>query len=203
MPTMQEQIIRRIYRLGDGKVFWAGDFLDIARRSLVDVTLAELALNGRLRRICRGLYEMPSINPVRRKKVRPDIHEIARAIARRQQWRVVPEGPLAAHMLGLSRRRPSNIIYFTDGPNKRVRIGNRTLHFKNVRPSWTAGLDGKSALVVLALHYIGELGIGPTEITKLQAVLARSETRKLLDDTRGLANWYHEVAKRVAGEETL
>ena len=46
METMRDQIVARIERLGEGKAFSAKDFLDIASRTTIDVTLAELAPQG-------------------------------------------------------------------------------------------------------------------------------------------------------------
>ena len=40
METMRDQIVARIERLGEGKAFSAKDFLDIASRTTIDVTLA-------------------------------------------------------------------------------------------------------------------------------------------------------------------
>jgi len=63
MQTMRDQIVARIERLGEGKAFSAKDFLDIASRTTIDVTLASLTLSGKIRRIRRGLYDMPKVNP--------------------------------------------------------------------------------------------------------------------------------------------
>src|ERR1035438_1888244 len=101
MPTMRVQIVTRIECLGEGRAFSAKDFLDIASRTTVDVTLASLTLNGKIRRLRRGLYDMPRVNPALGGKLSPDIDEAARAIARRQRWKIVPEGAWAANLLGL------------------------------------------------------------------------------------------------------
>jgi len=42
MQTKQCQIVARIGRLGEGKAFSAKDFLDLASRTMIDVTLAAL-----------------------------------------------------------------------------------------------------------------------------------------------------------------
>jgi len=125
MQTMRDQIVARIERLGEGKAFSAKDFLDIASRTTIDVTLAELTLDGKIRRVRRGLYDMPRVNPSLGGKLSPDIDEAARAIARRQRWKIVPEGAWAANLLGLSTQVPAKIIYLTDGPNNEVPIGLR------------------------------------------------------------------------------
>ena len=198
MQTMRDQIVARIERLGEGKAFSAKDFLDIASRGTIDMALGSLARSGTIRRIRRGLYDMPRVNPRLGGKLSPDIDEAAQAIARRQRWKIVPEGAWAANLLGLSTQVPAKIIYLTDGPNNEVLIGRRSIHFKHARPKAMAGLEGKFALVVQALRYLGKEGVGAREIQTLRTALSPAEKRRLVKDTRFGADWIYEVAKRIA-----
>jgi hypothetical protein len=198
MQTKHNQIVARIDQLGPGKAFSAKDFLDIATRTMIDVTLASLAQSGKIRRVRRGLYDMPKVNPALGGKLSPDIDEAARAIARRQRWKIVPEGAWAANLLGLSTQVPSKIIYLTDGPNNEVQIGRRSIHFKHARPKALAGLEGKFALVVQALRHLGKERVGGREIETLQSALTPAEKRQLVKDTRFGVDWIYEAAKKIA-----
>jgi len=200
MQTMQDQIVARIDRLGPGKAFSAKDFLDIAGRSLIDLTLAKLTGSGKIRRVRRGLYDVPKVNPALGGQLSPDIDEAARAIARRQKWKIVPEGAWAANLLGLSTQVPAKIVYLSDGPNKQVPIGRRTISFKHARPKALAGFEGKLALVVQALRYLGREGVGAREIDQLRSSLSGAEKRKLVKDTRYSVDWIYETAKKIAGK---
>ena len=194
---MRDHIVARIERAGEGRAFSAKDFLDIASRTTVDVTLASLTQAGKIRRLRRGLYDMPRVNPALGGELSPDIDEAARAIARRQRWKIVPEGAWAANLLGLSTQVPSKIIYLTDGPNKEVLIGRRTIQFKHARPKALAG-DGKIALVVQTLRHLGKENVGPHQIDTVRASLTPAERRKLVKDTRFGVDWIYDVAKRIA-----
>jgi hypothetical protein len=198
MQTMRDQIVARIERLGEGKAFSAKDFLDIASRGTIDMALGSLTRDGTIRRIRRGLYDMPKVNPTLGGTLSPDIDEAAQAIARRQRWKIVPEGAWAANLLGLSTQVPAKIIYLTDGPNNEVLIGRRSIHFKHARPKAVAGLEGKFALVVQALRYLGKDGVGAREIEMLRRTLLPPEKRRLVKDTRFGVDWIYEVAKRIA-----
>lgn len=198
MQTMRDQIVARIERLGEGKAFSAKDFLDIASRGTIDMALSGLYREGKIRRIRRGLYDMPKINLALGGKLSPDIDEAARAIARRQRWKIVPEGAWAANLLGLSTQVPAKIIYLTDGPNNEVSIGRRSIHFKHARPKGLAGLEGKFALVVQALRHLGKESVGPKEIETLRGSLSPAEKRKLVKDTQFGVDWIYDVAKRIA-----
>jgi hypothetical protein len=200
MQTMRDQIVARIERLGEGKAFSAKDFLDIASRGTIDMALTSLTGRGIIRRVRRGLYDMPKVNRALGGELSPDIDEAARAIARRQRWKIVPEGACAANLLGLSTQVPAKIIYLTDGPNNEVPIGRRSIHFKHARPKVMVGLEGKFALVVQALRHLGKEGVGPREIETLRAALSPAEKRKLVKDTRFGVDWIYAVAKRIAEE---
>ena len=198
MQTKHNKIVARIEQLGLGKAFSAKDFLDIASRTMIDVTLASLAQSGKIRRIKRGLYDMPRMNAALGGELSPDIDEAAQAIARRQRWKIVPEGAWAANLLGLSTQVPSKITYLTDGPNNEVLIGRRSIHFKHARPEAMAGLEGKLALVVQALRYLGKEGVSTREIQTLRAALSPAEKRRLVKDARFGVDWIYEVAKKIA-----
>lgn len=198
MQTMQYQIFKRIEHFDRGKAFSAKDFLDIASRTTIDVALAKLAMEGKIRRIRRGLYDTPKFNAALGGKLSPDIDEATRAIARRQHWTIVPEGAWAANLLGLSTQVPSKIIYLTDGPTKEIQIGRRSIYFKHAGPKKMAGFEGKLALVIQALRHLGEDNVGTTEIETLRSTLSPQERRHFLRNTRFSLDWIHDVAKQIA-----
>jgi hypothetical protein len=198
METMKNQILRRIEKMDAGSVFSAKDFLDLASRTSIDVLLSKLAKNGTIRRISRGLYDLPRFNPDLESELSPDMHEAAQAIARRQRWKIIPEGAWAANVLGLSTQVPSKIMYLTDGPKHEIHVGRRTIFFKHARPKTLTGSGEKFSLVVQALRYLGKQGVGPQEIEHLQKVLTAMEKKNLLKDTRYGTEWIYDVAKRVA-----
>ena len=198
MQPMRDQILARIKRLGEGKAFSAKDFLDIASRGTIDMALGRLTRNGTIRRIRRGLYDMPRINEALGGKLSPDIDEAAHALARRQRWKIVPEGAWAANLLGLSLQVPSKITYLTDGPNKEIQIGRRSIHFKHARPKVMAGPGtGKTALVVQALRYLGKDAVSEREIEALRSSLSPTEKRQLVKETQFGVEWINEVAKQI------
>ena len=181
-----------------GSVFSAKDFLDLASRTSIDVLLSKLTKSGAIRRISRGLYDLPKFNNDLEGELSPDAHEAAQAVARRQRWKIVPEGAWAANVLGLSTQVPSKITYLTDGPKHDITVGRRTISFKHARPKTLTGSGERFSLVVQALRYLGKQGVGPQEIEHLRTKLTVTEKRRLLKDTRFGTEWIYDVAKRVA-----
>lgn len=63
-------------------------------------------------------------------------------------------------------------------------------------------MSEKSALVVQALKAIGKENITPEILQKIRKKLTPEETRKLLEETKGCAEWvYKEIRQIGRGEE--
>src|SRR5271166_2445296 len=60
--TLTEKVQRRLRAHQEGDVFVTHDFLDLGTRAAVDQALSRLARQGVLRRIGRGIYDLPRTN---------------------------------------------------------------------------------------------------------------------------------------------
>ncbi len=90
MASNKDKIIARILRWGGGAAFTPKDFLDLASRGTVDMTLAVLLSAGTIRRLARGLYDYPRQSRLLEAPASPDLDEVARALARRYRWSIIP-----------------------------------------------------------------------------------------------------------------
>ena len=202
MQTVKKKMLARIRRLGPGRAFVAKDFLNIASRGSIDVALSALFRENVIRRVRRGLYDLPKTNPDLGGALSPDIDQMARALARRYRWTIVPEGAWAANLLGLSTQVPAKIIYHSDGPNQKVPIGRRTIYFKHARPIVLGKEKGTSALVIQALRYIGKKRIDKALISRLRSLLSEADQQRLLKATRFGVDWIYKTAQKIAGESS-
>ena len=202
MNTMKNKVLDRIRRFEPGHAFMAKDFLDIATRGTVDMTLSALLRDRAIRRVRRGLYDVPKVNPDLGGTLSPDIDQTARALARRHRWTIVPEGAWAANLLGLSTQVPAKIVYLSDGPNQKIQLGRRTIHFKHARPNVLGQEQGRTALVIQALRYFGKEELDDAFIQRLRSLLPEAERRRLVKATRFGVDWIYETAKKVAGNTT-
>ena len=199
---MKDQIRLRVEDLGPGRSFMAKDFLDIANRGSIDVALASLATAGKIRRIRRGLYDLPIMNPDLGGELSPDIDEAAQTIARCNRWKIIPAGAWAANLLGLSTQVPAKTVYLSDGPSKKISLGRRSIQFKHARPQSLAGGDGKLAIVVQALRYLGKQRVDGHVLSVLRSLLSDPEKKQLVADTRMGIDWIYEAAKKLAEVHT-
>lgn len=193
-------MLARLRRFPSGRTFLAKDFLDIATRGSVDMALSSWVKAGAIRRIRRGLYDIPRANAALGGTLSPDIDQASRALARRYRWTIVPEGAWAANILGLSTQVPAKIVYLSDGPNKKVQIGRRTIYFKHARPHTLGRQKGTSALVVQALRHTGKSRVDHKLVSRLRTLLSGAEKRNLIQATRFSADWIYETAKKIAAK---
>lgn len=150
----------------------------------------------------RGLYDSPKVNASLGGALSPDIDESARALARRYRWKIVPDGAWAANLLGLSTQVPAKIVYLSDGPNKKITLGRRTIQLKHARPQSFSTESGKSTLVIQALRYLGKDHVDDSVIIRLRGILTQPERRQLIKATRFGTDWIYAAAKKVT-EESL
>lgn len=89
--------------LADPDTVWTPqDFAELGTRAAIDKTLERLVAAGEIRRVARGLYDRPRHNMFTDQLTVPDYRAVIRAVARRNQARVVLDGMTAANDLGLT-----------------------------------------------------------------------------------------------------
>lgn len=151
---MTEQILQRIAESTPTMVWTPKDFLDLANRDAVDKILQRLVASGNLRRIDRGLYDMPRKNLITREITSPDYRSIIDAIRRRDQIRILIDGLTAANDLGLSNAVPAQVIVYTDARLKPIRLGNLIIRFKLTAPSKLYWAGRPAMRIIQALHWL-------------------------------------------------
>ena len=197
MQTMDERVLSRIRRSRQGSVFSPGDFLDLGARSAVGVALHRLAKAGRIRRIRRGLYDLPRQHPIIGQTA-PDIMATVRALMNgsHAQWQF--SGAYAANALGLSEQVPAKIVILTDGVPRRVSLGKLMLDFRRAAPRNLIGAGRRAGLVIQALRYLH----GSPEMSQHVARLKRDLDPKTKKDLALLAPklsaWMRPLAEEIA-----
>ncbi len=196
MKTVGDRILAEISRQKKGWCFSQKDFLGIAGRDAIDQSLSRLVRAGSVRRFGWGLYDVPSYSETLKTTLSPDIDQVARAMARKNGWRIQPSGAIAANMLGLSTQVPAKVVYLSDGPSKTLKIGNSIIYFKQTAPKNMTG-DESSDLVIQALKYMGRENVDDAMIDKIRRQLPEKHKRQLLKDARFRTDWIFEAVQRI------
>jgi hypothetical protein len=196
-----EKILARL-RTRQGTAVPAEDFLDLGERSAVDQALSRLVRQGVIRRVRRGLYELPRIGKLLNEPIVQSPDELVRAWARKNGLRVVPSGAHAANLLGLSTQVPAKIVYYTNGRTRTLRLGPYSIKLLNRGPK-TMEVDGRMPpLVFQALRHLGRSGVTPEAIDRLRLVLSQKDKAELKDNLRYAVAWMIPMIEQIASAET-
>jgi len=166
----------------------------------VDLALHRLAKKGTLRRLARGLYDYPRIDPALG-LLSPTIDAIVKALKGRDKILLQPSGGYAANLLGLSDQVPMKIVFLTDGPARRVQIGKQIIMLKHTTPRAMATAERVSGLVIQALRHLGQRQVDDAVVANLQKRLSASDKKVPLRDLRYAPAWIAAILRRVAGPE--
>src|SRR5260370_29457571 len=112
--TIDRAMLARIQARGGRWVFAPTDFLDIGTRHAVDKALSRMAAAAKIRRVSRGLYDVPRRHPIVGLTA-PSVDAVAKALAGKGGTRLQPTGAYAANLLGLSNQVPARVVFLTDG----------------------------------------------------------------------------------------
>jgi hypothetical protein len=197
-----EKVLARLGSL-QGRAVPARDFLDLGERAAVDQALSRLVRQGAIRRVRRGLYELPRIGKFLNELMVQSPDELAHAWARKNGLRVVPSGAHAANLLGLSTQVPAKIVYYTNGRTRMLKLGPYSVKLLNRGPK-TMDVGGRIApLVFQALRHLGRSGATPEVIDRLRLTLSRKDKAELKDNIGYAAAWMIPVIEQVASREGI
>ena len=186
---------------GRGWAFSANDLLEKFSRQQADNILSDLVKEGKIRRVCRGIYDYPKYSEFLKQDLSPDIDQVARAFARKFNWRIEILGDTALNMLGLSTQVVAKYVYLSDGPNRTYGILGTTLEFKKSSLKNIGFKYKESSLIVQALKTLGKERISDDVIETIRKRVEPKMYSKILKDTQSSTVWIYEAIKQICREK--
>ena len=159
-----------------GTLFFPDSFSALGSSDAVRSALVRLCKNNILIRVAQGIYYYPRIDTKWGSGIiPPSIEEIARGIAMRDKVRIAPTGSYAMYQLGLSTQIPANVVFMTDGSQRRISIGKgRGIFFKHSSNMRVFAFQSQlMELIVAAMREIGQDNITDEQITIVNTHLAK------------------------------
>jgi hypothetical protein len=187
---------------GRGWAFSSSDLLAKFSRTQADNLLSELLKDGKIRRVSRGVYDYPKYSEFLGQNVTPDIDQVARAYARKFNWRIEILGDSALNLLGVSTQVVAKYIYLNDGANRTYDILGTTLEFKKSTLKNIGFKYKESSLIVQALKALGKERITTDVIKQIQNKIEPKIYEKILKDTKSSTSWIYETIKQICQVET-
>jgi len=196
--TIVDRVLHVIQKKGRGTVFSSQDFLPRFKRWEIDYALTYLEKEEKIIRILAGLYAFPKYSELLGQYVMPDITMIARAIARKNSWKIFPEGNVALNYLGLSTQVPTKYVYLSSGRHRKYIIGDSELEFKELNNRTITISDKNTNLVVQAIIAMGKTSANtPAFIEKLSRCFKYVDWVRIEKKAKKVAVWVLEVITKA------
>jgi hypothetical protein len=202
MTDIKTKILKALRRRDpEARICMPKDFLAIGTRAAVDQALGRLVRAGELRRVARGIYEMPRHNAYLNRPAPVDPVKVAHAIARRDNIRIMGTGMAAANMLGLTTAVSVRPEWETTGPARNVKVGGWTIRFRHARKK-VAEWENRPALpVVQALYWLGPTIETDADVVRILRGRLDPETKAdLAEGLNKLPDWIGNIARKVVIE---
>lgn len=157
-----------------GRVWTPADFAHLGNRDAVDKALQRLVHADRLRRVDRGLYDLPRVSALTKRASTPDYRQVLDALSRRDRVRMLVDGLTAANDLGLTDAVPAHVVVHTDTRRRSIKLGGLTIDFRRTAPSRLYWAGRPAMRVVQALHWLKDMLPGDTDriVARLRRILA-------------------------------
>ncbi|MBR3550704.1 MAG: type IV toxin-antitoxin system AbiEi family antitoxin domain-containing protein [Bacteroidales bacterium] len=195
LESIDDKILKSVMKRGRGVVFSIEEYAHYGDPDAVQKALSRMARKGVLLRVCHGIYCYPKIDKeLGLGQLFPSYEDIAQVIAKRDKVRIFPAGALAQNMLGLSTQVPMNVVYLTDGSNRKVNVKNgRGILFRHVSPKKLAFNDKLAMLITTALRDLESNNVTDEHKKKLKTVLEQRPEPFSTHDMKLMPLWIRNL----------
>jgi len=199
MKSASDHILRRIRGKQRGWVFTPKNFIDLAPRVTIAVTLHRLLKKGIIRKLSHGIYDYPAQHPkLGVLAASPDA--IAKAIALKRGDNIQPSGARLANLLGLDTQVPSKPSYITSGNSTQKKIGNSPISLNHSKLIPSAPLGVNAVRVINALDHLGKNNITDDIIQKCKKILLQKDKSQLKKNLAKLPVWLIPFILKIIGK---
>ena len=191
-PIVENKIFESLKSRQKGVVIFVSDFSDYGSAESVKKALLRLNEKETIVRLAHGIYLYPKVD----KELGilfPSTEDIALAIARRDKVRIIPTGVQALNKLGLSTQVPMKLVYLTDGGPRNIKVGKRTISFKNTSPKNLFMKGEISSMVIQALKTIGNSQLDDSTLLKIQNILKKEKKDHIINDAKLAPVWISKI----------
>ncbi len=188
--------IENIMSENQGKIFSINDFYELGTKNTTKSVLYRLNKEGKVVRLLDGLYTKPKYSKILKEYSYPDINAVAKKIADKFSWTIVPAEDMALNYVGISTQVPNEHIYISDGDYREYLYRNKKIIFKHTTNRDITSYLRELSILIQAIKAFGKDKIGEKDIKRL-AFYAERIKEDLKKDTLKLPFWIQEVLEKI------
>lgn len=194
--SVEIAVKNKISEQGRGWCFTVMDFEDLGSGDSIRHALSVLHKEKMIRRLAHGIYDYPQehkdlgIIP-------PNLSEVAKAIATKNGVKIQPSGAHAANLAGLSEQVPGRVVFLTDGPARKVKIGKQEIVFKKTTSKIMASAGTREGLIIQALKNLGKNQIDDVTRARTRRFLAASTNDEIRQNLKFAPAWVKKLVLEI------
>ncbi len=194
--SIEAAVKNRIIEHGHGWCFTPIHFTDLGSDASVRKALSQLQKQKFIRRLAQGLYDYPKEHDILG-IIPPDLNEVAKAIAEKNGVQIQPAGAHAANLVGLSMQIPGRIIFLTEAPSKKVKVGNQEIIFKRTTKKNMLSAGTREGIVIQALKNLGKNHIDQKARVRISKFLKGSTPEEIKKNMKYAPAWIRALVFEI------
>lgn len=193
--TTIAQIKHYLSHIPSGKPFPASSLRQFGTTENIRQILSRLVKAGKLKRVARGVFTKPK-HLKKIGEILPFASEVAETLAQSTGETISIHGAEAARQLQLSTQVPMQLIFYTSGNTRTLKIANRTVKLKHVNPSRLIAPGTVPGIVISALWYLGRENVTIEIIEMIKDRITTKEFKETIALMERMPSWMSDVFYR-------
>ncbi len=194
--AVENSIKNKIIGRGRGWCFTVGDFMGVGSDESIRQALSHLQKQKVIRRLAQGIYDYPKEHDVLG-IIPPDLNQVANAIAKKNGVQIQPAGAHAANLAGLSEQVPGRLVFLTEGPTRKVKIGNQEIIFKKTTSKIMSSAGTREGLIIQAFKNLGKDHIDKVVRARTRKFLQLSSVKELRKNMKFAPAWIRTLVFEI------
>lgn len=182
------QVLSEIKRIPKGTPFKPLRFNALGNSKNIEKILERLATAGEIKRVLRGVYVRPKVNPYIG-EILPSTYDIVKTITASSGETIQIHGAEAVKQLGLSTQAPVKPIFLTTGRSRTLTLGKLEIEFRHTTPKKLILAGTEAGLALTALWYLGKEQVTAETIAKIENRISAEEFIKLVNHLKKMPAW--------------
>jgi hypothetical protein len=190
--TIATQIKEQINHIPAGEPFTTASLRHLGTSDTVRKTLGRLALSGEIARLARGVFAKPK-KVAGSGHILPSPKEVINVIAKSTGETISMHGAEASRKLHLTTQIPLQLVLYTTGKSREIKVRNRTVSLQHISPRKLVAPGTIANQVISALWYLGSRNVSINTIHTIEKRIGKKEFKKVLQYIGQMPAWMANV----------
>lgn len=187
-----EQIKNHIKKIPAGEPFTTASLRHLGAADTVRKYLGRLVLAGEIKRLSRGVFAKP-------KKVAglgnalPSPQKVIETIANQSSEILAIHGAEAARKLRLTTQVPMQLVLYTTGKTRKIKVYNRTVSLQHISPRKLVAPGTIINYVISALWYLGKQNVITETLNNIEKRIGNEAFANVLKHIENMPAWMANI----------